>query len=483
MAQAQGVAHLVHRHVLEIVQHELLHVGAGRIEFTAGLQHVQRVAHLLSGMVTVQTGVTMHVAGRCGTGQQTFPHGIGRLQQAAPVGGEALAQHLRSGGSQAARGQALEADVGVQDLARARVHVAGPDGTKARLRVGHPAHGGHAQVQGVEVGIVSLLLDDDGVLEADLLEGLVPLQDAFGDGAAVRHRDGLVQPVGDGLDRLRQRRCRILLLQAPAVGKALLGGARLIAGEVLHVGGEVTHARVGPACCHGHLGQLAQRVVQAKEHAAGIGQPGRRGGHRGTWRCRSRCREAQAGRGVVAGHLEHHQIGLGADPIDARVAGVKAVALAETPAQAHAQAEHVVDEQAIGFHQHRLALRVRGAGHRRAGQQAGREGGRHRPRLRRARLGDELAVHRQQADLVVHSLELDDLGTAVAAPAAGHRAAEQSHLANAAGNLGREIERFVKVFWLELKPDLVVLLPNGEQAVGLPGVLDDGGEGLGGTGG
>ena len=36
----------------------------------------------------------------------------------------------------------------------------------------------HADVERVEVGIVGLHLDDDGVLEADALERLVPFEDA-----------------------------------------------------------------------------------------------------------------------------------------------------------------------------------------------------------------------------------------------------------------------------------------------------------------
>ena len=84
-----------------------------------------------------------------------------------------------------------------------------------------------------------------------------------------------------------------------------------------------------------------------------------------------------------------------------------------------------------------LALGVRLAGHRRAAEQAGREGGRTARASgvpSRARI---LGVARQQLHLVVHAAELHHLRAAVAAVGPDHRAAEQARLADAAGDLGR----------------------------------------------
>ena len=222
MAQAQRVAHLVHDGFLDVVLHELPGHRAVRVHFALCLQHVQRITQLFSGQRAV------HAAGPLG-------RHLARLRQLERMGkaerhrrafgshGYAgrRAEHLGAQAANAACGHALERDVRIQDLARARVHVAGADGAEDGLRVHHPAHACGAKVQGVELGVVGLLLHLDGVADADFLEGPVPFQDAASHGLTVGQRHVAVDPEGDGLDRVRYVRRRVLLLQPPAVHEAL----------------------------------------------------------------------------------------------------------------------------------------------------------------------------------------------------------------------------------------------------------------------
>ena len=57
VAQAERVADLVHRQVLQIVEHELLRLRAVRVDVATRCEHVERVAELLCGLVGVQAGV------------------------------------------------------------------------------------------------------------------------------------------------------------------------------------------------------------------------------------------------------------------------------------------------------------------------------------------------------------------------------------------------------------------------------------------
>ena len=273
VAQAQRVADLVDRGVGEVVEHPLLGLGARRVEVAARLEHVHRIGQLLGGHVGVLALIGV-VAGTRSAARRELGHPLGRarLHQRRPVHRHPRREHLRAQRAHVARRQALEADVGIEDLPGARVDLAGPDGTERRRRVGHPADRRHADVERVEIGIVGLRLDDDRVLEADALEGVVPHQDALGDGVAVLQRDRAIEPEGDRLDRLRQGSARVLLLQAPAIDLMAARRARQIVAEVLHHGVEVTDARIRPARPHRLLRQHGQRVVHAEEQAAHVGQ-------------------------------------------------------------------------------------------------------------------------------------------------------------------------------------------------------------------
>ncbi len=177
-------------------------------------------------------------------------------------------------------------------------------------------------------------------------------------------------------------------------------------------------------------------------------------------------------------HLEHHLVGLAAHRRDRRIAAVERVTLAVVALQPDAQAQQVVQEQGVGFDQHRLAFRVRLARYRRGGNQAGRETGLHRATFGRTGGSPELGVARDQLHLVVHAAKLHQLLAAVAPVGADHRATEEPGFTDALGDLRRQQHGFAETLRRELDPDLFVLLPGGQEAVLLLGVLDHSGEGL-----
>ena len=128
-----------------------------------------------------------------------------------------------------------------------------------------------AGVEQVEVGVVGLPRGDDGILEADALEGLVPFQDAGGHRGAVALRHVAVDPEGDGLDGLRQRRLRVLLLQPPAVDVVAACDRRHVVGHVDIAVGEEAHARVGGTRGH-RRGREVAEVHHVTDEQAGAGR-------------------------------------------------------------------------------------------------------------------------------------------------------------------------------------------------------------------
>ena len=319
MAQAERVADLVHRHVLGVALNEGFGLGAVGVEIAACLEHVECIAKLLGRGV----GVTAGLEGAHAAQAQLFGQRAG-----VGVGGWRRHQNLRAQGAQVARRQALDADVGVEDLAGSRVDMAGPDRTERRAGVGHPAQRVAAEVERVPGGIVALHLDTDRVLEADLLEGLVPLEHTGGNGRPVLHRNVAVEPEDDGLDRLGQLGRRVLLLKAPTVDVALTRRAREVVAEVRQSGREVADAAIGHPRRHHLLGQLGDGVVQRHEHAARVGHGAWRRRHRRSrWHRRAGGRHGDGAGGVVAQHFQHHQIGCRPHLGDRRVARVEGIAL------------------------------------------------------------------------------------------------------------------------------------------------------------
>ena len=187
VAQAQRVAGLVHHHVLDVRGDEALDVRAVRRELAARLEQRQAEHRFAGGAVAVlavgAVGRRQHRRRAAGRGR----HGLG-----AQVAHRA---HVHR----------VDADVGVEDLAGARVDHRHADRAERRLRHRLPAHRRMPDVGGVEVGVVGLDLDLQRILVADALERLVPLQDAGAHRLAVGERNVAVQPEHDRLLRLRQR--------------------------------------------------------------------------------------------------------------------------------------------------------------------------------------------------------------------------------------------------------------------------------------
>ena len=236
--EAQRVAHLMHDHVLHDGLGQRLGLGAVHVHAVTQGQQVQREAEL--------GGLVGHIgAGLLGQRHAAaLAHPAGRLGLVVVVVLVEADHVVRREAARTAAKDVAHADVGVEDFAGARVTVARADG-KADVRPGEPADGRMRRVHVVPVGIVGLLLGLNRVLEADLLEGLVPLQDAGLDRLAVLGGDVLVHPVDDGLHRLGQRRARVLLLQAPAGHQVHARVGLQVVAEVAVALHEMTQARVG----------------------------------------------------------------------------------------------------------------------------------------------------------------------------------------------------------------------------------------------
>ena len=401
-----------------------------------------------------------------GKGRQshaTVVHGLGR-------------EHLGARGAHEARAHALDGHIGVEDLAAARVVMARADGGKRRVCVAHPAHRRTVDVQRVEARVVGLLLHHHGIAKADGIEGFVPFEDGGAYGVAVLQRHVAVDPESDGLDGLRDLGCRVFLLQPPARHDALARRVRGVVAEIQHRRGEVADACVSAARCHGRGRQWRQRVVQADEHAARVGQVARHL-RRGQVGHASEVEGRQVAAVEVALRLDDGRFGRTARRRDDGVAAVQAVALAVGALQLHAHAEHVGEEERASIDQDALALGVRQARHRRAAQEAGREGAGHRSRFGRAGLGVGIGVARLQAHVVVDADELDDLRAARPAHRIGHQAAEHGAFANAVLDLGREQEELAELRRREFDPQLLVLLPHHQRPANARGVAHHRGKG------
>src|SRR6185369_3330454 len=106
-------------------------------------------------------------------------------------------------------------------------------GTDRETRVGgyEPAHRRVARIEGVDGPILVLLLHDDRVLEAYLLERLVPFEDPVAHRGAVLFGDVAVDPEDDRLLRFRDRRGSVLLLEPPTIDVVRLGSELRVGGK------------------------------------------------------------------------------------------------------------------------------------------------------------------------------------------------------------------------------------------------------------
>jgi hypothetical protein len=146
---------------------------------------------------------------------------------------------------------------------------------------GRPADDRVARVVEVEIRILFLrrrVLRENGVLEAGLLEHLLPVLDAFLHIAAPAQRRRRVDVVDDGLDRLdeltaRVRR-RILRLEPPPCDERLRLGLLHVEAVVDAVDVEESDARVERARAHRDPGQQHERLPRLHRHrrAAGVGR-------------------------------------------------------------------------------------------------------------------------------------------------------------------------------------------------------------------
>ena len=366
VAQAQGVAYLVHGHVFQAVLDVLLGLWAAGHEGSARAQ---------------QFGCEFGLLQRVG--------GVGALQQAL-----CEIAHWQRGGGLAAELGAVQARLGVarlvaeeahpvlgddgraaQDLTAARVALARAHGSSAGAVDGEPAHGQHAGAfQRSPVGVFGLLLHRDGVAEASTFEGLVPLDDAGHDGFAPFLGDVAVHHHADGLLGLADLCGRVFLLQAPALDVVTAAAFAGVVTEVDVGAGEIAHALVGSTGLGGHLGQRRQGVGVAEEEAAAVGhaqrrvgQPGGVGG-RGAG-CVHRWRR-QPWHRVVRTHRDAGALGTAARPFDGRIGAVQRVRQAVGGVQRGLHAGDVAAQQSLRVHQQRLALGVRRGGQRHSGQQA-----------------------------------------------------------------------------------------------------------------
>ena len=198
----------------------------------------------------------------------------GGLRAGAGQGGHRRDQLLVLA-ADAAQHVGAEADVGVEDLTGVRI-----DARRALREAGvrrhDPAQRRVAHVGRVPVRIVGLLLDDDGVLEADRLERRIPVFDAAADRVAVRPRDGVLQVEDDRLLGLGEQRRRVLLLEMPAGDVSHRRLILAVVGVVVHHGQEVADAVVRQARPVARLRQLRDGIVETDQQAARIGRVDRR---------------------------------------------------------------------------------------------------------------------------------------------------------------------------------------------------------------
>ena len=317
MAQAERVADLVHRHVLQEIGDQLVGLRTVGVEFAARLEQRQRKADLARRVLAVVAQAAIDRADRLDA------QIAGRLVVHRLIGDDAFGSQR----ADVARHVRVPADVGVENLAAARIDMRRPDGPERRRGRRQPSHRRVLRLAEIEVRVIRLLQDDDRVLEANLLERLVPLEDALTDRLAVLFRNLVREPERDRLDRLGQRGVRVLLLEPPALHvEAHRRELRVIA-EVDLRRVEVTDARVSQTRApSAALGSLRERVQEAEEQAARIldhrrRRIERRRRHAGNGRRRRRHRDARLR--VVRRHVEHRPLRAALGRLDKRIARVE----------------------------------------------------------------------------------------------------------------------------------------------------------------
>ena len=336
-------------HVFDVGLHEGLGLGAFSVEFATGLEQVHGKTHFAAGFM----GVGTHLMSGLRTPQKLslgLPwRGLGKVGRLAHVFAD---QPPRTSPEDIAH-----ADVSVQDLAGAWVAVAGPH-SEADVSAHKPADRGVDGVHVVEFSCVGLLPHNQGILEPDALKGLVPFQHTGRDCRAIALRDIAVEPEGDGLHGLGQRRRRVLLVQPPAFDVVHPVVGPQVVGQVGVAVDEVAHARVGAARRHGLVGHGAKVVDETDEQAARVGcGPGRLCLRRRRRTRYDQRRSGQAWHSEMQLRRQRGQRRFGAGRLKVRIRPVDGKGHSVCRFQPGAVAGHV-GEQETGFDQHRFALRV-----------------------------------------------------------------------------------------------------------------------------
>ena len=140
-----------------------------------------------------------------------------RQRKLRPLRGRQHRRHkFLSGAAHRADDAFAETDVGIVNLAGERIRPGRADG-ECRAHAGEPANRVVTRVGRVPIRVIRHLIDDDGVLEPDLFECLVPEQHPLLHPVPVFNRDGVFEPENDRLFRRRERCRRIGFLQLPAM--------------------------------------------------------------------------------------------------------------------------------------------------------------------------------------------------------------------------------------------------------------------------
>ena len=109
--------------------------------------------------------------------------------------------------------------------------------------------------------------------------------------------------------------------------------------------------------------------MQAHQQAAGVGQVARQERCRRTGRSAKAWYRHTAGVEVALGLDDRGRVGA-AHVGDDGIAAVEAISLAQAALQHHANAQQIAQEEAVGLHEHALAVRVGQARDWRGAQQA-----------------------------------------------------------------------------------------------------------------
>ena len=253
--QTEAVADFVHRHPKGDLIYELLRHRFTRLDFAA-----RRKEGAHEGPVRLYVGGEARKLSAHGRPLQLFrarverhlEHGR-RAHQAAPVVLE-VEQKLR-----------LEKQIGVDDLARPRIHDGRPDSTVAVLVRDVPAKRRVTDV--FRIGILGQHLAANGIFPARLLEGFVPGVDPIDHRLPVFLRDVAVDVIDNRLFRPPQIAYSLRRLEPPPPSIAYevrAVGPR----EVLLSRQEIAHPIVRDPRLHRFFGQLCKRGMNRHRQIA-----------------------------------------------------------------------------------------------------------------------------------------------------------------------------------------------------------------------